>query len=83
MGSDLEDKLDEMVRDILQRYDVLSQRLDSSDYIFHRIIEMYYHCHKVDLVRGSLYINLPDWVKCKKCCINPKNESDESALSGQ
>ncbi|WP_215897484.1 hypothetical protein, partial [Acinetobacter baumannii] len=48
-----------------------------SEYVFNRIVEMYYHCHKVDLTRGSSYVDLPDWLRNKKCCINPKNEDEE------
>ena len=80
LGSDLEEVVDAMIRDFLQKYEKISQALDESDYVFHRIVEMYYHCHKVDLVRGSSYIELPDWLKNKKCCINPKNEDDEECF---
>lgn len=37
LGSDLEEEmLCEMVGDILQKYEVLSQRIDSSEYVFCR-----------------------------------------------
>ena len=26
------------------------------------------------------YIELPDWVKIKKCCINPKNKDDDECF---
>ena len=41
---------------------------------------MTYHCHRVDLNRGGSYIELPGWVKNKKCCINPKNEDDDECF---
>ena len=58
----------------------LSQACESSNYVFVRIVEMTYHCHKVDMNRGGSYVDLPDWIKNKKCCINPKNEEDDECF---
>ena len=54
--------------------------LKRSNYVFVRIVEMTYHCHKVDMNRGGSYVDLPDWIKNKKCCINPKNEEDDECF---
>ena len=76
-GTDMEEVLDEMRTYLLQQYEMISNTMESSDYVFIRVVEMTYHCHRVDLNRGGSYIELPEWVKNKKCCINPKNEDDE------
>ena len=33
--------------------------------------------HKLELTRGSSYIELPDWISLKKAVINPKNKDQE------
>ena len=76
-GTDLEEVIEEMYQKILSDYEVMSQACESSNYVFVRIVEMTYHCHRVDMTRGSSYVDLPDWIKNKKCCINPKNEDDD------
>ena len=72
-GTDLNDVYEDMYEELLQQFETVQSKLNKSDYVFHRIYEMTYHCHKVDLIRGSSYIDLPKWVKDKHCCINPKN----------
>ena len=76
-GSNLTELIEEMYRTILSTYETVSLALNSSNYVFDHIVEMSYHCHKVDLVRGGSYIELPDWVNVKKCAINPKNADEE------
>ena len=34
------------------------------------------HFHKIDLKRGSSYINSPKWIKNKGATIDPKNTKD-------
>ena len=36
---------------------------------------MYYKCNRVNLIRGSSYIDSPDWIK--KVKINPKNTGNK------
>ena len=33
--------------------------------------------HKLELTRGSSYVELPKWIATKKAVINPKNEDEE------
>ena len=80
LGSDFEEVLEEMYQKILNDYEIVSQALNKSNFVFIRIMEMTYHCHKVDMIRGSSYIDLPKWVKSKHCCINPKNEDDDECF---
>ena len=80
-GTDLNDVYEDIYEELLQQFETVQSKLNKSDYIFRRIYEMTYHCHKVDLIRGSSYIDLPDWVKDKHCCINPKNHHDDKCFS--
>ena len=66
IGTDFDEVKAEMYQEILRQYEIVSQALDSSDFVFIRIVEMTYHCHRVDMDRGSSYIDLPKWVKNKK-----------------
>ena len=59
-GSDIEEIIAEMYQKILRDYERVSEALDASDFIFIRIVEMTYHTHKVDMVRGGSYIDLPE-----------------------
>ena len=77
MGSNLEEIADELIRDLLAKYEILSQKLDSSSYVFRRIFEMSYHSHRGGLQRGSSYIISPNWLAVKKAVINPKNEDEQ------
>ena len=76
-GTYLNDIYEDLCEELLQQFEIVQSKLEKSDYVFHRIYEMTYHCRKVDLIRGSSYIDLPDWVKCEHCCINPKNLHDD------
>ena len=79
-GTDLGEVIEEMYQKILSDYETLSQACESSNYVFVRIVEMTYHCHKVDMNRGGSYVDLPEWIKNKKCCINSKNEDDDECF---
>ena len=77
VGSDFEEVIEEMHDKILQTFEIVQQALEASNFVYIRVVEMTYHCHKVDMNRGGSYIDLPKWVKDKHCCINPKNDDDE------
>ena len=58
--------------------DHMSQQVDNhalrdSKFIFDSIIHMDISIHRLNLMRGSSYIPLPDWLSKKKAIINPKN----------
>ena len=79
-GTNLDEVYEDLYESLLQQFEIVQSKLNKSNYVFHRIYEMTYHYHKVDLVRGSSYIGLPDWVKEKHCCINPKNLNDDKCF---
>ena len=48
-----------------------------SDFAFDSVQLMYYKYHKVNIKRGSSYIDSPDQKKKRKATINPKNTNDK------
>ena len=49
----------------------------SSGFSFKRILYMDVDIHKLNLIRGSSYVELEDWIKNKKAIINPQNSDNE------
>jgi len=68
-GTDMEEVLDEMRTSLLRQYERILNTMESSDYVFIRVVEMTYHCHRVDLNRGGSYIDLPDWARERGSCL--------------
>ena len=56
-------------------YDLLISR-ESSNCLFQSVEESIIHFHKIDLRRGSSYIESPEWLKHKKATINPQNKNN-------
>ena len=48
------------------------QKLKGTSFTFERIVLLKYHLHKINLNRGSSYIQSPDWMKNKGVTINSK-----------
>ena len=42
--------------------------MESNDFVFDGIVEMYHKCHRISLNRDRLYIDSPHWIK--KATIN-------------
>ena len=58
--------------------DHMAQQVDNpalrdSKFVFDSVIHMDINTHRLNLTRGSSYIQLPDWLAKKKTIINPKN----------
>ena len=51
--------------------------LSDSKFVFDEVIHMDVDFHRLNLMRGSSYLPLPDWLACKKAIINPHNENLE------
>ena len=64
--------------DILkQRYqEGLETKMDSSNYIFDRVVLFEYHFHKISLKRGSSYIPSPKWLINQKSTLDPHKTED-------
>ena len=79
-GTDIEEVIGEMRIYSLRQYEMILNTIEASDYVFIRVVEMTYHCYRVDLNRGASYIELPEWIRSKKCCINPRNKGDSECF---
>ena len=51
--------------------------LSDSKFIFDEVVRMDIDFHRLNLMRGSSYLPLPEWLACKKAIINPHNEDLE------
>ena len=51
--------------------------LRNSKFVFDRVLHMDVDFHRLNLMRGSSYVPLPDWLMKKKAIINPKNSDME------
>ena len=51
--------------------------LRNSKFVFDRVLHMDIDFHRLNLMRGSSYVLLPDWLMKKKAIINPKNSDME------
>ena len=51
--------------------------LRNSKFVFDRVLHMDIDFHRLNLMRGSSYVLLPDWLNKKKAIINPKNSDME------
>ena len=51
--------------------------LSESKFVFDEVVCMDVDFHRLNLMRGSSYLPLPDWLAKKKAIINPKNSDLE------
>ena len=70
------------MEDVLHQYE--NPALRNSKFVFDKVLRMDINFHRLNLTRGSSYIELPDWLAAKKAIINPRN-SDYimNVLNGQ
>ena len=52
-------------------------RMPESGFSLDKIMHLYINFHRLELIRGSSYIKLPEWLKSKKAVINPQNKDEE------
>ena len=64
MGTDLEISIDKM-------------EISESGLALKETDKLKFHYDKYSPTRGGLFIELPDWIKKKKTCINIQNEDDK------
>ena len=51
--------------------------LSDSKFVFDEVVRMGIDFHQLNLMRGSSYLPLPEWLARKKVIINPHNEDLE------
>ena len=55
---------------------VENPRMPENSFTLNKIMHLYINFHKLELTRGSSYIELPEWIKRKKAVINPQNKDE-------
>ena len=50
--------------------------VNGSGYVYDNVEVLGRHFHKIEVKRGSSYIESPEWIKNKKATINPRNTKD-------
>ena len=69
--SDMNKIVDLMISHMVQQIENLA--LKDSKVVFNEVMHMDIDFHRFNLMRGSSYLPLPDWLAHKKALINPKN----------
>ena len=71
--------LDEIVNEIIAhtKGQIENPALLNSRFVFDEPLFTNVNFHQLNLMRGSSYRPLPNWLACKKAIINPRNEDQE------
>ena len=73
--SDLDEIVDEMIKHMKEQIE--NPALLNSRFVFDEVLFTNVDFHQLNLMRGSSYLPLPNWLAHKKAIINPKNEDQE------
>ena len=69
--SDMNEVVNAMITRMAQQIEYPA--LSDSKFVFDEVVRMDVDFHRLNLMRGSSYLPLPDWLAHKKAIINPKN----------
>ena len=69
--SDMNEIVNKMIAHMKQQ--IKNPALSNSRFVLDEVLHMDVDFHRLNLMRGSSYHPLPDWLACKKAIINPKN----------
>ena len=74
-----EDELTQALEDSVKQILLQMQNLEASasNLVFKKILSITIHYDKYDPTRAGRHIELPDWIKLKKACINIKNKDQK------
>ena len=77
----INDEANEVIKELFDsiknRYKKNLESMKGSEFVFDYVHLLYYKCHEINLNRGRLYIDSPDWIKNKKATIHPINKKDK------
>ena len=73
--SDLDEIVNQMIAHMKEQIE--NPALLNSRFVFDEVLFTNVDFHQLNLMRGSSYLPLPNWLACKKAIINPKNEDQE------
>ena len=73
--SDMDEIVNEMIAHM--KGQIENPALLNSRFVFNEVLYIDVDFHQLNLMRGSSYLQLPDWLTKKKAIINPCNEDQE------
>ena len=74
-GSEPDQIVDGMIANM--KFPVENPALLNSRFIFNEFLYLNINFHQLNLMRGSSYLPLPDWLARKKAIVNPHNDDQE------
>ena len=74
-GSKMDKIVDGMTTDM--KFQIENPALLNSRFIFDEFLYLDVNFHQLNLMRGSSYLPLPDWLVRKKAIVNPHNDDEE------
>ena len=60
------------------KFQIENPALLNSRFVFDEFLHLDVNFHQLNLMRGSSYLPLPDWLARKKAIVNPHNDDEES-----
>ena len=64
------------INDLMQPMLAYIKTQVESGFLLDKIMHLYIYFHRLALIRGSSYTELPKWIKSKKAVINPQNKNE-------
>ena len=74
-GSETDQIVDGMIANM--KFQIENPALLNSRFVFDEFLYLDANFHQLNLVRGSSYLPLPDWLARKKAIVNPHNDDEE------
>ena len=71
--NDMNEIVNKMITHMKQQIE--NTALSDSKFVFDEVLHMDVDFHRLNFMRGSSYLPLPEWLACKKVIINPCNEN--------
>ena len=76
-SSNTNEILEQLLTSCYHKYqDDLQLSCETSSFVYESVEECNIHFHKIDLRRGTSFIDTPEWLKHKKAIINPQNKNN-------
>ena len=74
-GSEPDQIVDGMITNM--KFQIENPVLLNSRFVFDEFLYLDINFHQLNLIRGSSYLPLPDWLATKKAIVNPHNDDEE------
>ena len=74
-GSEMDQIVDRMTTNM--KFQIENPALLNSRFVFNEFLYLDINFHQLNLMRGSSYLPLPDWLASKKAIVNRHNDDEE------